>query len=158
MAPMKTKTTLALTALALLFASSPALADGDASHVEDRVHVAPVVVGASLLGTAYMFSVIPAIGADVGNNHSFDAMYAPIVGPFVMAGQAFGPGGGQFGYFGIVVGSLFVADGLVQIAGATLLVYGLATPRKVTVHDAPHFSVVPVIGKNMTGIGGSLVF
>lgn len=149
------KTITAVVATAFLFAASPALADGD-SHVETRVHVAPVVAGASLFGTTYAFSVV--LGADTSNAHSFDAMYVPIAGPFITAGQALTAGGGQFGYFSVFVVPLVIADGLAQLTGAALLVYGLATPKKVTVHDAPHFSVTPVVGKTMTGVGASFAF
>ena len=105
-----------------------------------------------------MASVLPTIGADAGNTHFFDAMYVPVAGPFITAGQAFGQSGGPFGYFGFLVGSLFVADGVVQAAGTALLVYGLASPRKIFVHDAPRFSVTPVVGKGMTGVGAAFTF
>ncbi len=149
---------------ALSFAASPALADDLQPHVESKPNTAAIVTGASLFGTAYVVSVLPTIGADVSGNHAFDAMYVPVVGPFITAARSFATANQSTGYFGSWgqsfangVGAIFVLDGITQVAGVVTLVAGLATPRRITVSE-PRVRVTPVVGKTMTGLGASFAF
>ncbi len=161
---MKTKSAVLFVVAALSFAASPALADDSQPRIERKPNTAAIVTGASLLGTAYVISVLPTIGADVGGDHEFDPLYAPIVGPFIAAARSFANANHSTGYFGswgqsiaTGMGVIFVVDGITQVAGVVTLVAGLATPRRIKMSE-PRIRVTPVVGKTMTGLGASFAF
>jgi hypothetical protein len=86
--------------------------------------------GASLFALSYMpsaFSAATGYQADDGTRSSRTAMWVPLVGPFVTLGRTSSAG----------ADTLLVLDGLAQIAGLTLFVYGLASAAAgISPHDA----------------------
>lgn len=104
----------------------------DGYHLETGVRTGVIVLGASLLGTAYGISLGVAVSTgedDVGTAQGSGALYIPFAGPFVLMAQQ--DYGGQFGgLLFLVLGLPLLIDGLAQVSGATLLIVGAAVPRK----------------------------
>jgi hypothetical protein len=95
-----------------------------------RARSVPVWGGASLFALSYVasaFSATTGYPADDGTTSSRTVMWVPLVGPFVTLGSTRSAG----------ADALLVLDGLAQIGGLTLFVYGLASAAPaVSPHDA----------------------
>jgi hypothetical protein len=81
--------------------------------------------GASLFTVAYLASAAGAATAytdDAGTYSSRTILWVPAVGPFILMGSVSSAGWD----------SLLALDGLAQVAGLTLFVYGLATSNHAT--------------------------
>jgi hypothetical protein len=140
-------------------------------HLESRARKGLVVSGSIVFGVPYVLS------ASVAGSSKTDAdtwLYVPLAGPFLdlanrkeKCSAPVMTGSGRFDvYCDDDAGQRFflMTDGLMQVAGATLLIFGLAMPQKVLVRDdAPftgstrsHFawSVAPrTMGRSGYGIG-----
>jgi hypothetical protein len=84
-----------------------------------------VLAGAITFGTVYLVSALAGaslVAADSNNNLGFAPMFAPFVGPFVTIGTQHASGAGAL---------WLVLDGLGQIAGATMLIYGLVNHEQI---------------------------
>jgi hypothetical protein len=85
--------------------------------------------GASIFGAAYAASVITAVamcppGPDSKNpNCGAGSLYLPIVGPFITATQASGPGGAALAAF----------NGGMQVLGAALAISGFVAQKRFVV-------------------------
>jgi hypothetical protein len=121
-------------------------------HTESRSRSGFVVSGAVMFGIAYVLSATAAIAAESANDSGYGPLFIPVVGPFVAMGSthtfqgtsdAAEQVGRVFGGIGLVV------DGLLQVAGASLIVVGLAVRKDVVVRDRP--VAVPEVG---VGPGG----
>jgi hypothetical protein len=82
-----------------------------------------VITGSITFGATYLISLI--VGATAvaqgGDNKSFAALFAPVVGPFISIGTIGSSGAGTL---------WLVIDGLTQTAGAAMLITGLAVDEK----------------------------
>jgi hypothetical protein len=93
-------------------------------HPARRVRKALVVGGASLFALPYLASSLVAASgysSDSGTVSTRGLLWIPAAGPFVMLGRS----------TSAAADVLLVADGLAQIGGLTLFVYGLAAPTTV---------------------------
>ena len=84
-----------------------------------------VLAGAITVGLTYVGSALSAaslIAANSSENTGFAPLFAPIVGPFITIGTARASGAAAL---------WLTLDGLGQITGATLMIYGLASEEKV---------------------------
>jgi hypothetical protein len=107
-----------------------------------------VVAGATLFTLTYLAS---AIGATTGYVHDADTisnrgmLWIPAVGPFIMMGNTSSAAGNVF----------LVLDGLAQVGGLTMFVYGLLAPKTLVVPDAAssaaRISLVPILTSRSTG-------
>ncbi len=113
-------------------------------HEESHARLGLVITGACLFGTFYLFtSMAAAISNDEGS--SVNALYVPVFGPFIQAGET-----------STSTGAFFLAlDGLVQAGGVTMFALGLAMPKKELVRNdlGVQWSLKPMIGRNQTGMG-----
>jgi len=109
-------------------------------HTESRARSGFVVAGAVMFGISYVLSATVAISAQAGNDSGYQALFVPVVGPFIALGSTHATVGTNdatvqvervFGAMGLVI------DGLIQVSGASLLVVGLAVRRDVVVRDPP---------------------
>jgi hypothetical protein len=117
-----------------------------------RTHRGPIIAGSVTFGTLYFFSLLAAAaGTDAAKNNggSNDVawLYAPAVGPFLALTQS--PS---------AVGNMFlIIDGLGQVAGLTLLIWGLTSPMTVLIRDdaaGPRLIPTPMLlGKDGGGVG-----
>jgi hypothetical protein len=108
-----------------------------------------VVGGAVTLGVLWILTAVPStIAADVSGNGAVALGAIPVIGPFALIPQ----GGGYAS-----VDFLCVLDGVGQIAGAAMLIAGIAAPKKVLVRaDSAGVTVMPkpmTFGKNSGGFG-----
>jgi hypothetical protein len=138
-------------------------------HLETRARKGLVVSGSIILGVPYFLSLSVAASSKYEPDRW---LYAPLFGPFIDLGtrkedcQTFSNGN---------IGStttckddsserfFLMADGLMQVAGTTMLVLGLVLPQQLLVRDdAPfvgdrgsHFSwsVAPIVGRSTHGVG-----
>jgi hypothetical protein len=127
-------------------------------HPETRTRTGLIVAGAVTFGTLYLISaLVAAAGADSSSRVTYSngqyvktsgenpvgALWVPVVGPFIQMGHE---GNSSVGNVVLVV------DGLGQVAGATMLAFGLFSPRHVLVrNDLGTVRVSPV------GLGGGKV-
>jgi hypothetical protein len=128
-------------------APAPASAPASAS-APPRPRPAAVWGGASLFALTYVasaFSATTGYTADDGTTSSRAAMWVPLVGPFVTLGST-RPAGED---------ALLVLDGLAQLGGLTLFVYGLtASTPAVVPRDASGrvtLSIAPRVDRRDTG-------
>ena len=119
-------------------------------HLEQRRHDGLVIGGAVTFGAFYLpvltwGAVNAAAGVPEG---AF--FFIPIAGPLIVSGFDVSP----------VERAVYVIDGVVQAAGVTMLVAGLATKRSVRVPDpvtpATSLRLMPTpmsFGRNSAGLG-----
>jgi hypothetical protein len=105
-----------------------------------------VVGGAVVFALTYIGSALAATtgyanSADLTSARGF--LWVPAVGPFIQMGNA------------TAAGDVFlVLDGLAQVGGLSMLVYGLAAPRAETAFTPPKppaVSLVPMVTPQSTG-------
>jgi hypothetical protein len=132
-------------------ASAPSPAS-EASRVEASTGRPIVWIGASIFSLSYIAAALAATTSypsdtDVTTPHG--ALWIPVVGPFIVMGKASGAGDEI----------LFALDGVAQIAGLTLFVYGQTTPKTAPLatdaRRAVTISVAPLITRST---GGATVF
>ncbi len=114
-------------------------------HTESRVRKGLVIGGAVTFGVMYFFT---AFGASVAHDTGggADALYAPVVGPFIQMGNT----DSYTGRF------LLAVDGAAQALGAAMLIYGIASPKTVLVRNDLGMTthLVPMrMGNGGTGVG-----
>ena len=146
-------------------------------HIETRIRKGLVVSGSIIFGVPYLLSMSVA----ASSHYTPDRwLYAPVIGPFAnlaVRGDECNPNGGQSGSSTTVVCSsdsgvrfFLMMDGLMQTAGATLFILGLAMPQTLLVRDdAPYvgkkngsqfaWTVSPyAIGRQGYGLGVAGIF
>jgi hypothetical protein len=110
-------------------------------------------VGASVFGSAYVLS---AIGAAAGGG-TFDWLFVPVAGPFVMAAEAFVLAPFTLGLTAIA-GVGFLADAAAQTVGLALTIYGAASRKTVLVrNDSSAFQIKPMPFATRDGAGLAVV-
>lgn len=123
-------------------------------HVEKRVRKGLLIGGLSALGAGYIASAVMAsddsvTGGDVG--------YVPLLGAFIAAGTLEHKRSGGFIDFDFSAFNriIFIFSGLMQTAGLTLTIVGVAAPSKVQVlGEAPpvEMAVAPLAGPGALGV------
>lgn len=120
-------------------------------HTTHRFRKGLIVGGAVTFGVTYLFNVIGAAAAHDANGGGTpaDALYAPVIGPFILMGSH--STDTALGKVGLAI------DGLAQAAGATMLICGLALPKTVLVRNdlgKVEVTVTPMsMGKGGNGLG-----
>jgi hypothetical protein len=143
-----------------------ALADGPAPTPADTPAFPYVRAGIPILGLPYAFGLISATSPGAG---SARWLWVPVVGPFADLATRGGctpsptppdGGGGGGGRCSIenstahALGTVFLGiDGALQVAGAVMIVYGLAAPDRPARRPEPAWSLRPTgFGKNVGGL------
>lgn len=132
-------------------------------HPATRLRGGLIAGGATMFGVPYLISVLVAAGnADTGNAN---AMYIPVLGPFVQMGSIHtGQTCDQYGFCSgtdasaaAVADVFLVLDGALQATGLALFIYGVAVPRTVLVRNDlgmfKNVTATPLVGRNFTGVG-----
>jgi hypothetical protein len=118
-------------------------------HIETRVRKGLVISGPIIFGVPYLLSMSVAASSKYEPDRW---LYAPVVGPFInlaSRNDECNPNGtsGTTASFTCASDSsarfFLMLDGLMQTAGATLLILGLALPQTLLVRDD-----APYTGKN----------
>lgn len=116
---------------------------------EARVRGGLVAGGAVAFGVSYGLSVgLGLLGADMsslyGGKNTTEALFIPIAGPWIQLGQT-STASGQF---------LLVADGVVQLAGVSMLVAGIVAKRTILVRtDYASATLTPIATRRGAGLG-----
>jgi hypothetical protein len=140
--------------------------EGDEIPAGYRVRKQPrrglVIAGAILTGTAWTFSLTGAVGSNFEEKSGF--LVVPVLGPWLMlaAGGARDRECASADEYDYCNGdksglrAMMVLDGLVQTAGAVMLVAGVALPRKRLVRTDVTIGLAPSpVGEH--GYGASAV-
>jgi hypothetical protein len=132
-------------------------------HPATRVRKGFVIGGAITFGVMYLFTALGATVADAtcdgfsGSGSCANALFVPVVGPFIQMGQCSGSNCG--------LGDFWLGfDGVVQGLGLAMFIYGLAAPSTVLVRndlgyekpkDAPKlsFTPMPILTPTTQGMG-----
>ncbi len=130
-------------------------------HVEERAQRGLIIGGTLVLGIPWVLGVTIASGYDFSNQSGW--LIVPALGPWITLASRHKDVNCDFvGTSGVncsednSVRTVLILDGLTQAAGAIMLVYGLASPKKVMARDfvgSLHFTPAPM-GK--LGYGGVL--
>jgi hypothetical protein len=112
-------------------------------HEELRPNYGLMVAGLVILGSSWSINAASAYLADEWK------LAVPLVGPF-METQNINTGAGNEANRMLV--GLLVFDGLIECAGAIMLVAGAITHHRVRVYDQPRVSVVPTAGPSGAGL------
>lgn len=112
-------------------------------HEELRPNYGLMVAGLVVLGASWS---INAASAYLANEWK---LAVPVVGPFMETQNIDTSRGNEPNR--MLVG-LLVFDGLIETAGAIMLVAGALTHHRVRVYDAPRVSVVPTAGAGTAGL------
>jgi len=130
-------------------------------HVEERARKGMVIAGSVVLGVPWVLGVTIASGYDFSNQSGW--LIVPALGPWITIASR--KTDTICSYAGSPtancpednsVRTLLILDGLTQAAGTIMLVYGLASSKKVITRDfvgSLHFTPAPM-GK--LGYGGVL--
>jgi len=125
-----------------------------------------VIAGSVVGGVAYGFSIVGATGDDF--NHKSGSLLVPVVGPWLMlalGGAKDECQSGMYNSSGVFsttsyrcdnsgLRSVLVLDGLTQVAGAAMLIVGVAYPRTRLVRRNISLSVLPIpLGRDGYGVG-----
>lgn len=112
-------------------------------HEELQPNYGLMVAGLVILGASWSINAATAYVSDEWK------LAVPVVGPF-METQNIYTGGGNDGNRMLV--GMLVFDGLIETAGAVMLVAGALTHHRVRVYDRPRVSVVPTAGPASGGL------
>ncbi len=120
-------------------------------HPADRARVGLIAGGATMFGVPYLISVL--VGAGGADSGCCNAMYIPVLGPFIQMGSLHS-GDSSLD----ATGGVFLAiDGLLQAAGVAMFIYGIAVPKTVLVRNdlgaLKNVTPAPMVGKNFAGVG-----
>lgn len=117
-----------------------------------------VIAGSIVTGVPWVISVTAATGADFDNKSGF--LLVPGIGPWLslLAGAGKDRNCGSTSDFcngdRSSLRAALVLDGLVQSAGAAMLIIGIAVPRKRLVRDDVTLGFVPTtLGRDGYGLG-----
>jgi hypothetical protein len=116
-------------------------------HEEMQPRYGLMVAGLVIFGVSWSINAASAYAADEWR------LAVPVIGPFMETSQInTSPG---YEYNRMLVG-LLVFDGLIESAGAIMLIAGAVTRQKVRVYDrgpaGPQVSIVPTASPGMTGL------
>jgi hypothetical protein len=125
-------------------------------HTESRMRSGMAVGGGVMLGAAYLISAGVGATGLTDDNRGLDPLFVPVVGPFVTLSTAhvFRRTDDGLAYVGKVFGGIgLILDGVVQVAGLSLLVAGLAARKHVVVRDRDEeiSRVLPKVDVGPTG-------
>jgi hypothetical protein len=112
-------------------------------HEELRPNYGLMVAGLVMFGASWSINAASAYVADEWK------LAVPLVGPFMETQNVYTGTGYEANR--MLVG-LLVFDGLIECAGAIMLVAGAITHHKVRVYDPPRVSVVPTAGPSGAGL------
>ncbi|MGZ3406427.1 MAG: hypothetical protein ACXVAN_08305 [Polyangia bacterium] len=112
-------------------------------HEEMQPNYGLMVAGLVIFGASWSINAASAYLADEWK------LAVPIVGPFMETQNVYT--GAGYDANRLLVG-LLVFDGLIETAGAIMLVAGAITHHKVRVYDRPRVSVVPTAGPAGAGL------
>jgi hypothetical protein len=133
---------------ALASTPSPSASSGGAPAHGSSTRSALVPIGASFFALPYLASAASAAsayGTDDGTSSSRAALWIPAAGPFIQMGSAGSAGAGV----------LLALDGLAQVGGLTMLVYGLASPPIFFApsddRSTPRISIMPLRAARASG-------
>jgi hypothetical protein len=138
---------------ALESAPAPAPASAPAHRTVLRPSKPLIAGGGTLFATLYLASALAASdGYDSpdGTSNPRGSLWIPAVGPFIMLGHTSSAAADVF----------LVLDGLGQLGGLSMLIYGIATPKTVLVPadtTARKLDVVPLVGVGGGGSGAAVV-
>jgi len=155
-----------LSIFVLLCASTSAFArddewrPGDAPppgfHVETQSRVGAIVGGSIVFGVPYAISAFAATaGLASSSTPELAALYVPVAGPWITLGLASATSNQSccgFNPAGALVGLGLVADGVMQLAGAVWLTYGLASKKQVLVPNGASFAAAPFATPHGAGL------
>jgi hypothetical protein len=118
-------------------------------HPKTKIRAGLVGAGAGVLGGFWLATALPSVVvADATGNGAAALGAIPIAGPFALIPQSGGFASLDF---------LFVLDGLAQVAGAAMLIAGIAAPKTVLVrNDVGKVTILPkpmTFGKTGAGFG-----
>jgi hypothetical protein len=112
-----------------------------------------VWAGASVFALSYLASALSATTgytADDGTLSARTPLWVPAVGPFVMMGST----------RSVAADVILAVDGLAQIGGLTMFVYGFGVPSapRVDTQSGPRVSVAPLVAHHVSGATLVLTF
>jgi hypothetical protein len=128
-------------------------------RVEERARRGPLIAGAIVGGLGYGLGVLAAGGDDFENQKGW--LLLPVVGPWITLGarddscpkDASGECCTEPGCPGSFAGPALVFDGLMQGAGALLIVIAFAAPQRWAVRETESsVVVVPQLGSGRLGL------
>lgn len=94
-----------------------------------------LITGSAVFGGLYLYTLATALSSGM------PLLAVPVVGPIVVGGQAVANPGGSLPFFSSVFGVAFIAAGVLQAAGITLAVLGVALPVKWLERERPAVSL-----------------
>jgi hypothetical protein len=115
-----------------------------------------VIGGAITFAIPYLSSVLIAVGAErnaregMGSEHHAEelrALYVPIAGPFIAIGTTGSDSAQRM--------APFIAGGVVQAAGVSMLLAGILSRKPVLVRKEAHATVTPLLSHSTLGISAS---
>jgi hypothetical protein len=104
-------------------------------HIEEHPRMGLVVAGDVVLTTSYLLSVAAAASSSNGYDRW---LFVPVAGPFLDLGARLHQGCGPYcdnDSYEVITRVVLPYAGIVQVAGAALLVSGLVFPKKEFVRD-----------------------
>lgn len=114
-------------------------------HLEERPRRGPVIAGVVVLSSAYALGLIAGSADNFPNESGW--LVVPVLGPWITLATRHQEQDCSFNTNGTISGdcvssddnnttrTVLVLDGLTQATGAALLIYGLASPKKVVARD-----------------------
>jgi hypothetical protein len=127
-------------------------------HEVKQIRLGLVIAGASIFGTTYLATAVPSLVVAGGGSPEAAVGAIPVAGPFALLGLILRPPPSRTDN-NLDVGGfipIFVTDGILQAAGAAMLIAGIVSRKRVMVPDDAKVHIVPVpvrVGKAGAGVG-----
>jgi hypothetical protein len=113
-------------------------------HVEDRARRGPTIAGIVVWSTTYALGLTVASAQNFPNSSGW--LVVPVVGPWITLGSRHSANDCTTDSIGdsfcsgtasddATTRTFLILGGLAQATGAALFIYGVASPKKVLVHD-----------------------
>lgn len=143
----------------MLLTQAPALADDDdieAQPITHGVHGEIAASGGVMFLAAYltgamsgtlMANASSVAGWEVVTRDITAAAWIPVAGPLILGAVDDNPGRA----------TMFIIDGVAQIAGLALVIVGLAWPKTTPIHAA-RVMPMPIVSKETTGFAVTAMF
>jgi hypothetical protein len=114
-------------------------------HPSERIRKGELIAGLITFGVPYIYTSLAAAIGDDANTSKADALWVPVLGPFIELGQS----------HSATLDYLLVIDGLAQALGAGLVIHGITSPRTLLIrNDLAMVTVSPVrLGRDGNGVG-----
>jgi hypothetical protein len=130
-------------------------------HYEARPRTGAIIAGSVVFGVPYVFSAIAASAGVAGTTPDLALLYIPVAGPILTLALASPSEPNHCCGSGITAAVAYLGlgvDAVLQVTGAILLIYGLASKKHTLVPDSAALRIAPMVSPRIAGVSVGVDF